>query len=424
MGPFESRALLRTLFDAAISAVDPVEVMPHYLEAIQCKYHRPGTKRVIVLGAGKAAARMALSVERNWAGPVSGLVVTRFGHSESLRQIEVVEASHPMPDSTGVDAAKRILSIAHSLGEDDLVLVLVSGGGSALLTLPAQGISLADKREVNRALLVSGAAIGEMNRVRRHLSAIKGGKLGAACGAATVVTLIISDVPNDDATVVASSPTLSDHSTPQDAVAILNRYKIPINEAVSAHLNSASPPTTALRGPREHHIIATAQDALNAAAECARQAGIYPLVLGGSIEGESRDVAAVHAGIAAQIHRHAQPVSRPCVIISGGETTVTVRGDGRGGRNAEFLLSLLQATANVPNLYALACDTDGIDGMEDNAGAVIDPTSLERAQSVNLCAREHLDRNDAYSYFEALNDLMITGPTRTNVNDFRAILLP
>jgi glycerate 2-kinase len=422
MDHLEARALLRQLFDAAVSAVDPVLIMPRYLEAIQRKYD--GTKRVVVLGAGKAAARMALSVEQNWVGPVSGLVVTRFGHGEPLRQIEVVEASHPMPDASGVEAATRILSLAKSLGKDDLVLFLVSGGGSALLSLPAPSVPLADKREINRALLASGAAIGEMNCVRRHLSAIKGGKLGEACGEASVVTLIISDVPNDDATIVASGPTLADRSTPQDAIAILNRYKISMSKAVLVHLSSTSQRPAVAYGPREHHIVARAQNSLDAAAECAHQAGINPLILGGSIEGESRDVAVVHAGIAAQIHRYAQPASRPCVLLSGGETTVTVRGDGHGGRNVEFLLSLLQATESIPNLYALACDTDGIDGMKDNAGAVIDPTSLARAQSIGLCAREHLERNDAYRYFEALNDLVITGPTRTNVNDFRAVFLP
>jgi glycerate 2-kinase len=414
------REILRGLFDAAIAAVDPLLVMPRYLERIVSTHQY---ERVVVIGAGKAAARMALAVEQHWPQRVTGLVVTRYGHNEPCQQIEVIEAGHPVPDDASVFAAERMLELVRDLSGNDLVLSLISGGGSSLLTLPASGLLLEDKREVNKALLACGATISEMNVVRRHLSQIKGGKLGLACKDAKVITLVISDVPNDAAAVVASGPTIADSSTATDAEAILLRYGIRINDRVSNHFAKTLAITPQPSGRREQYVIASAQNALDAAAAHAREAGITPLVLGGSIEGEARDVASVHAGIARQVRLHAQPCATPCVILSGGESTVTMRGDGRGGRNAEFLLALAIAARDVPNLFALACDTDGIDGSEDNAGAVIDPTTLQRAQHIGLDAYKHLMRNDAYSYFLALNQLIFTGPTRTNVNDFRAILL-
>ena len=418
--------MLRDLFQAALDAVDPLNVLPPYLRRAHAEHRAsPNTRlgHTVVLGAGKAAARMALAVEQHWPQPVAGLVVTRYGHDAPCKHIEVIEAGHPVPDDQGQIAAQRMLAWAHTLTENDLVLCLISGGGSALLTLPAPGISAEEKREINKALLASGANISEINCVRRHLSAIKGGKMGAACGAAAVITFIISDVPGDDAATVASGPTIESKSSSADAAEILQRYRIHTSAAVQAVLNTALPVASENLGAREHCIITTAQHALDAAAKKARSFGLSPLILGGSIEGESRDVAAVHAGIARQIRQHGQPCTTPCVILSGGETTVTVQGDGRGGRNAEFLLALTINAHDVPGLHALACDTDGIDGVEDNAGAKMDPTTRQRAELAGLDARDYLQRNDAYNYFLQLDDLIFTGPTRTNVNDFRALLI-
>jgi glycerate 2-kinase len=412
------RSFLRGLYAAALDAVDPLRVVPAFLP-------KPGKGRTVVIGAGKAAARMALAVESNWPGSLEGMVVTRYGHGAPCQRIKVIEAAHPVPDQAGASAAARILEIAASVGKDDLVICLLSGGGSALLSLPALGLSFEDKRRVNCALLASGAAIDEMNCVRRHLSRIKGGKLAAACGAARLVSLIISDVPRDDPATVASGPTIADQSTPADALGILKRYGIAVPPSVHAVLTARAThsPAQTPAGPREHYVIATAQHALNAAAAKARERGVTPLVLGGSIEGEAREVARCLAGIARQMREHGQPQAAPCVMLSGGETTVTMRGDGQGGRNAEFLLALALATRDITGLHALACDTDGIDGIADNAGALLAPDSLARAAAVGLDARAYLMRNDAYGFFAALNDLVVTGPTRTNVNDFRAILL-
>ncbi|MBB4844958.1 hydroxypyruvate reductase [Paucibacter oligotrophus] len=416
------RQLLRQLFDAAVHAVDPLVCVGPALP------DRPAQGRVIVLGAGKAAARMALAVEQAWGtdapgAAVSGLVVTRYGHGEATERIRVLEAGHPHSDAASTEAARQMLALARSAGPEDLLLCLISGGGSALLSLPAEGVSAADKRAVCAQLLQCGAPIAEINCVRRQLSAIKGGRLGEACGAARVLTLVISDVPGDDPAVVASGPTMADASSAAQALAVLHRHGITPPASVHRYLTRPAARPVVATGPREVKLLATAQQSLEAAAALARHFGLQPLMLGGSLEGESRDVAAVHAGIARQIRSHGQPLAAPCVILSGGETTVTVRGDGRGGRNAEFLLALAQAGADVPGLYALACDTDGIDGVEDNAGALLDPSSLARAAALGLSAREHLQRNDAYHFFAALDDLVLTGPTRTNVNDFRAILL-
>lgn len=370
---------------------------------------------------------MARAVEDHWEGPLSGLVITRYGHGLPLQHIELVEAAHPVPDAAGREAAQRVLDMMQGLSSDDLVLCLISGGGSALLALPTDGITLENKQAINKALLRSGANIGEMNCVRKHLSAIKGGRLAAAASPARVVTLLVSDVPGDDPSVIASGPTVADPTNFADALAILHKYRIEEPKAVLEHLRAAQNETPKPDDPRlertETIMLATAQDALDAAAAKAEAAGYQPVILGNSIEGESREVALVHTGIAQQVAQHGQPVPAPCVLLSGGETTVTVRGTGRGGRDAEFLLALAVALNGHPRIHAIACDTDGIDGTEDNAGALVAPDTLERAAAIGLNAKESLTNNDGYAFFGALDDLVITGPTRTNVNDFRAILI-
>lgn len=418
--PDASVALLRAMAEAAIAAVAPAECLPPHLPP-------PPRGRTVVIGAGKAAAAMAAVVEAHWQGPLSGIVVTRYGHGAACRHIEVVEAAHPVPDAAGEQAAARILAAVQGLGEDDLVLCLISGGGSALLALPAPGITLEDKRQINRALLRSGASIGEMNCVRKHLSAIKGGRLAAACAPARVHTLLISDVPGDEPAVVASGPTVADPTRCADALAVLARYAIAVPPHIRAGLEAGTLETPKPGDPcfarSTLRVVATAQQALEAAAGVARRAGVTPLILGDSIEGEAREVARMHAGMARQIATRDQPAAKPCVLISGGETTVTVRGQGRGGRNAEFLLALTLALDGLPGVHALALDTDGIDGSEDNAGALCRPDSLLRAQARGLNARALLDDNDGYGFFAALDDLIVTGPTRTNVNDLRLLLI-
>ncbi len=410
---------LRGLFDAALAAVKPVNCLPAFLPV------RP-QGRTVVIGAGKAAAAMAAVLEERWDGPLSGMVVTRYGHGQKTEKIRVVEASHPIPDAAGQQAAKEVLGLVRKLTADDLVLCLISGGGSSLLALPAPGLSLVDKQMISQALLKSGANIGEMNCVRKHLSAIKGGRLALACAPARVVTLGISDIPGDDVSVIASGPTVADPTTREQALLVLGRCGIEVPAQVLRHLNSPLSETPKPGDPRlarcQAHVIATAQHALQAAAAYAREQGVWPLILGDSLEGESRDVAYVHAAIARQIFLHGGPTPRPCVILSGGETTVTVRGQGRGGRSAEFLLALAE-TLGVP-AWALACDTDGIDGTEDNAGAWFGPDVRERCAALGLNPAEYLSRNDGYSFFSSLGTLIHTGPTRTNVNDFRAIFLP
>jgi hydroxypyruvate reductase len=388
----------------------------------------PRKGRTVVIGAGKAAAAMAAAVEAHWPGdaPLSGMVVTRYGHGAPTSRIRVVEAAHPVPDAAGEQAATQMLELVRGLGPDDLVLCLISGGGSALLALPAPGLTLGDKQAVNKALLRSGANIHEMNCVRKHLSAIKGGRLALAAAPARIVTLGISDIPGDDPSVIASGPTVADPTTREEALAILAKYRIDVPANVRARLETPECETPKPGDPRlvrcETHVIATAQQALQAAAAHARQHGVTPLVLGDSIEGESRDIAYMHAAIARQIARHDEPWAKPCVMLSGGETTVTVRGDGRGGRAAEFLLALA-CVLDIP-AWALACDTDGIDGTEDNAGAWFGPDTARDLAERGLRPAEYLARNDGYSLFAALDRLIVTGPTRTNVNDFRAIYLP
>jgi glycerate 2-kinase len=412
----DPRGLLRAMFHAAVAAASPARCVPPHLPL------RPGG-RTVVVGAGKAAAAMAKAVEDVWDGPLQGLVVTRYGHAVSCRKIEVVEAAHPVPDAAGRAAAERILASVKGLSADDLVLCLISGGGSALLTLPAPGVTLEDKQAINKALLRSGATIGEMNCLRKHLSAIKGGRLAAAAAPARVVALLISDVPGDDPSVIASGPTVADPTTVDDARAVLVKYRIDAPPAIWDALSETVKPDDPRLARDETILVATPQMALENAAAVGRAAGVTPVILGNAIEGEARDVALVHAGIARQCAAHRQPAAPPSVLLSGGETTVTVRGTGRGGRNTEFLLALAIALDGRAGIHALAADTDGIDGTEDNAGALIGPDTLARAMAYGLDAKAHLGRNDGYSFFAPLGDLLVTGPTLTNVNDFRAILV-
>jgi glycerate 2-kinase len=414
------RQLLLDMFRAAVAAASPENCVPQHLPP-------PPKGLTIVIGAGKASASMAHAVETHWQGELSGLVVTRYGHAVPCRRIEVVEAAHPVPDAAGEAAAKRILEMVRGLTADDLVLCLISGGGSALLALPVPGLTLADKQALGGALLRSGATIAEINCVRKHLSAIKGGRLAAAAAPARVVALMISDVPHDDLAVIASGPTVADPTTFADALAVLGKYHIEEPSAAIAHLRRGVGETPKPGDSRlahvESRIVARPQDALEAAAATARAAGIMPMILSDSIEGEAREVAVVHAEIARQCARHGQPATPPCVLLSGGETTVTVRGNGRGGRNAEFALALAMALDGHVGIHALAADTDGIDGTEDNAGAVISPDTLLRAAQRGLDATTCLANNDGYGFFAGIGDLIVTGPTLTNVNDFRAILV-
>jgi hydroxypyruvate reductase len=411
------------MFDAAVASAQPSLCIRPHLPTPQTL----GKGRMIVIGAGKASAAMARAVEDNWSGPLSGLVVTRYGYAVPCERIEIVEAAHPVPDAAGLAAAERMMKLVQGLSADDLVLCLISGGGSSLLPLPAPGLTLEHKQAVNRALLKSGATISEMNVVRRHLSAIKGGRLGAACHPARVLTLLLSDVPGDNPIDIASGPTVPDPTTCEDALAIIKRYGIDVPAAVREVLESGRGESIKPGDPRlasaETRMIATPQMALEAAAEVAREAGYAPYIFGDSLEGEARDVGKVFAGIALQVAARGQPVAAPCVLLSGGETTVTVRGSGRGGRNVEFLLSLAIALDGRAGVHGLAGDTDGVDGQEEIAGAYMGPDTLARAWAKGLRPRDSLANNDGHGFFEALGDSVITGPTLTNVNDFRAILI-
>ena len=423
----QARHWLRSIFDAAIASAQPAVCLPPHLPA-------PPRGRTVVIGAGKASAQMAQVLEAHWPTPLSGVVVTRYGHAAACQHVRVLEAAHPVPDAAGLTAAQQMLKAVESLTADDLVIGLWSGGGSALLPLPLPGITLADKQALNQALLRSGASIGEMNCVRRHLSAIKGGRLALACSPARVVNLVMSDVPGDDPLDVASGPTVADPTTRAQALAILQRYRIALPPAVTAALDTAAsesikPGDTRL-GLITTHVIATPDLALQAAAQVARQAGIEPTLLGDALEGEARDMGTVLAGVARYAAKAPSPRHR--VLVSGGESTVTLRAPapgqpmptpGRGGRNVECLLSLALSLKGLPGVYALAGDTDGIDGLEPVAGAIATPDTLERAAALGQHATAALDAHDAHTFFGALGDAVVTGPTGTNVNDFRAILI-
>ena len=414
------RAFLGSLFQAAVDAAQPAICLPPHLPP-------PPRGRTVVVGAGKASAAMACALEDHWRGPLSGVVVTQYGYGAACAHIEIVEAAHPVPDAAGAAAARRILECVGGLNADDLVICLISGGGSALMPAPLEGLDLADKIAVNRALLRCGATISEINCVRKHLSAIKGGRLAAAAAPARIVTLAISDVPGDDPAVIASGPTIPDPTSFADARAILARHGVTPPPAVQACLKQGALETPKPGDSRfvagDYITIAAPQASLMAAAAVARAAGVAPVILGDAIEGEAREVALVHAGIARQVARHGQPAAAPAVLLSGGETTVTLHGQGRGGRNAEFALALAIALDGAAGIAAIACDTDGIDGSEDNAGALIAPDTLARAAAAGLNPRARLADNDAYGFFAAIGDLVMTGPTFTNVNDFRAILI-
>ena len=414
------RTLLQQMFAAAVEAAQPVHCIPKFLP------EQP-KGRLIVIGAGKASAAMAKAFEDSWPGALSGVVLTRYGYQVPCQRIEILEASHPVPDAAGLAASHRILQTVQGLTADDTVVCLISGGGSALLTLPADGISLEDKQAVNRELLRCGANICEMNTIRRHLSSIKGGRLAAACHPARVVNLIISDVPGDSPVDIASGPTVGDATTCADALALVRRYGMKLPSSAMEVLESGRGESVKPDDPRlarvETRLITTPQMALEAAAQVAREAGITPYILGDALEGEARDVGKVLAGLTRQVATRGQPFTPPCVLLSGGETTVTVRGKGRGGRNVEFLLALGVALDGLPQVHALAGDTDGVDGQEEIAGAYLAPDSLARAWSKGIRPKDALANNDGHGFFEALGDSLVTGPTLTNVNDFRAILI-
>jgi glycerate 2-kinase len=415
--------LLRKMFDAAVASAQPALCVPPHLPRPEAL----GNGRLFVIGAGKASAAMAQAVERAWDGPLSGLVITRYGYGVPCERIEIVEAAHPVPDEAGLNAARRMMAFVSDLRKDDIVLCLISGGGSALMPLPIDGLTLEHKQAVNRALLACGANISEMNCVRRHLSAIKGGRLAAACHPARVITLLMSDVPGDHMVDIASGPTVPDPTTCADALAIVDRYRIDlpveVREVLSSGRGESVKPGDARLARNEVKMIATPQMALEAAARVAEQAGYRAHILGDSIEGEARDVGKVLAAMALQVAQRDQPFTAPCVLLSGGETTVTVRGKGRGGRNVECLLSLAATLGGHARIHALMGDTDGVDGMEDIAGAMLYPDTLARAWDKNMPALQYLENNDGHSFFSALGDSVITGPTLTNVNDFRAILI-
>ena len=416
----DPRAFLESLFHAAVAAADPEKVLAANLP------EKP-KGRTVVIGAGKGAAQMARAFERLWDGPLEGVVVTRYGYGAPCERIEVLEAAHPVPDENGLAASARLSAAVSGLTQDDLVVALVCGGGSALLPSPAGDLTLADEIAVNRALLASGAPISAMNAVRKQVSRIKGGRLAALAHPARVVSLVVSDIPGDNPALVASGPTISDATTRADALRLIERYRLDLPENVMRHIRDGKDEPPLPGDPRfarnEVKLVASAAVSLEAAAEAAHKAGIEAVILSDAIEGEACEVGRVHAAIAAEVVRRDRPFQKPVVILSGGETTVTVKGKGKGGRNGEFLLSFACAIDGLPGICALAADTDGIDGSEDNAGAFADGDSVSRLADQGRDAAEFLARNDSWSAFDALGDLFVPGPTGTNVNDFRAILV-
>ena len=417
----DPRKFLNSLFEIAVAKAQPGRCVPPFLSKLDLK------DRIVVFGAGKASAAMAQAVEQHTSAALEGLVITRYGHAVECQQIEIVEAGHPVPDQQGMRAAASMLEIASGLTEKDSALCLISGGGSSLLSLPAQGLSLENKQVITNKLLKCGATIHEINCIRKHLSAIKGGRLAVACSPASLLTLTISDVPGDDLSVIASGPTVADPSTFEDALKILTKYDISEPKSVLKHLENAvdetPKPGNSLLQNVENHLIATPKQSLRAAAQAVTDAGMTPLILGDNLEGESRVASKMHSETALQIQKNGTPVSPPAVILSGGETSVNVKGSGRGGPNTEFMLSLLKDLRGRDGIWAIACDTDGIDGTEENAGAFISPESFKKSEEIGLDPTGFLSNNDSYSFFHELGDLVSPGPTMTNVNDFRAILV-
>ena len=411
-----ARRILRDLFDTAVAAANPMKAVARNLP-------EPPKGRTAVIGAGKAAIPMAQALEQNWAGPLEGFVIAPHGYAGDLHRIGVARGSHPVPDETSLAAAEKALSLVATLGRDDLLIALISGGASALMAKPVPGITLGEKFELVRTLLKCGANIAELNCVRKQLSAVKGGRLARAAGAARVFTLALSDVPGDDPAVIGSGPTVADPGRKADALEILNRYRMIVPPSILAWLSTPDEDRAIISGDVETRVIVSPRESFRAVRGQARGLGLDVLYLGDRIEGEAREIAKVHAAIALEIADHDEPARKPCVLLSGGETSVTVRGKGRGGRNVEFLLALAVAFAGDRRMHAIAADTDGIDGMEEIAGAIIDPMSLDRARALGLDPASVLENNDAHSLFEALGDQVITGPTHTNVNDFRAILI-
>jgi len=416
----DPKAFLTSVFDAAVAAADPERTIRAHLP------EKP-KGRTVVVGAGKGAAQMAATFEKAWDGPLEGLVVTRYGYGAPTARIEVIEAAHPVPDENGLKAARRLLDAVSGLTEDDLVVALVCGGGSALLPSPAEGLTLADEIAVNEALLASGAPISAMNTIRKHVSTIKGGRLAAAAWPARVVSLVVSDIPGDDPALVASGPTVPSTGSREDALAAIAAYGMKLPAAVMAHINSPAADAPMPDDPRfalnEVRLIASAAVSLEAAAAEAKRQGIEAVILSDAIEGEAREVGAVHAAIAREVATRDRPFRKPVLILSGGETTVTLRAKGKGGRNSEFLLAFAIGIGGVGGIDALAADTDGIDGSEDNAGAFCDGTTMARMRAAGVDAKAMLAANNAWTAFEAVGDLFVPGPTGTNVNDLRAILI-
>jgi hydroxypyruvate reductase len=416
----DPKSLLTAVFNAAVAAADPELTIRKHLP------ERP-KGRTIVVGAGKGSAQMAAAFEKAWDGPLEGVVVTRYGYGARCERIEIIEAAHPVPDSAGLEASRRLLEKLSGLTEDDLVVALISGGGSALLPSPPDGLTLADEIAVNEALLASGAPISAMNTVRKHVSTIKGGRLAAAAWPARVVSLVVSDIPGDNPALVASGPTIPDAASRADALAIVAAYGMKLPDAVMAHLNSAAAEAPRPDDPRfarnEVHVIASAAVSLEAAAAEAKKQGVETVILSDSIEGEARDVGSVHAAIAREVATRDRPFRTPVLVLSGGETTVTLRAKGKGGRNSEFLLAFALRVAGLPGVHALAADTDGIDGSENNAGAFADGSSVARMRAAGVDAKAMLAGNNAWAAFNAVGDLFVPGPTGTNVNDLRAILV-